>query len=330
MSQYFFSARLTLPFARLLQRDPRFPSELLAPLLAIEPDERLPMEAVNELLAGAIHITGDPDLGLKAAREIVPGEYGVMEYAARSAATWREACETVGRFMHLLNDALRFSLHVDADKVFIELDSRVPLPRASADFQSAALHIGGSYLWAPNFAPDYEVWFSHPQPEDVSEYERTFVGGKLCFGAPVNGFVCPSSYLAYRPHSADPHLHALISKQADAMLAELPRTQVLTERVRDLMVRELSRGAPGLADIARRVSMSERTLSRHLEAEGTSFKHLLDDLRQRLALRYVRQAELSFSEIAFLLGFSQVSAFHRAFRRWTGQTPNEYRLAANH
>src|SRR5262245_21145169 len=222
-----FSARLLMPFARYLSRDSRFPPEFVAPLTAIDPDERIPIDQVHELLAGAIHISGDPDIGLKAAREITRGQNGVLEYAARSAATWREACETVGRFMHLLNDALRFSLHVDTDKVFIELDSRVPLPRASADFQSAALHIGGSYLWAPNFAPDYEVWFSHPQPDDVSEYERTFVGGKLCFGAPVNGFVCPSAYLAYRPQSADPHLHALISKQADAMLAELPRTQVL-------------------------------------------------------------------------------------------------------
>ena len=314
-----------LPFARLLARDPRVPNELLAPLNAIDPEERFPIDVVHELLAGAIHITGDPDLGLKAAREIVPGEYGVMEYAARSAATWREACESVGRYMHLLNDALRFSLHVDGAKVFIELDSRVCFPRASADFQSASLHLGGSYLWYDGFSPEYEVWFTHPKPADTREYERTFEGGTLYFGAPSNGFVCSSKYLDLRLQSADPHLHALIRKQAEMMLAELPSTHNITERVRDLLVQSMAGGTPSLTHVARRVSMSERTLTRHLEAEGTSFKALLDDLRQRMAMRYVRQAELCLSEIAFLLGFSQVSAFHRAFRRWTGQTPNEFR-----
>ena len=73
--------------------------------------------------------------------------------------------------------------------------------------------------------------------------------------------------------------------------------------------------------------MSERSLARYLHEEGTTFSALLEDLRRRMALRYVRNSELSFSEITFLLGFSQAAAFYRAFRRWTGQTPREFRLA---
>lgn len=323
-----YSARLLQPFVRYLQRDPQFTPELLAPLADVDPDSRLPIELVHELLAGALFMTGDPDLGLKAAREIMPGEYGAVEYAARSAATWREACETIGRFMHLLNDALQFSMRIEGERVFIELDSRVELPRAPADFQSAAFHISGSFVWPVDFQPDYEVWFSHPAPENVREYELTFVGAKLRFGAPYNGFVCPAAYLEMRPRSADPQLHVLISKQAESLLAELPRASSLADRVRDRLVQGLAGGSPMLRDIARSLAMSERTLSRRLEEEGTSFKELLEDLRHRMAMRYVRQSELSFSEIAFLLGFSQVSAFHRAFRRWTGQTPNEYRTQA--
>jgi AraC-like DNA-binding protein len=71
--------------------------------------------------------------------------------------------------------------------------------------------------------------------------------------------------------------------------------------------------------------MSERSLARYLHEEGTTFSALLEDLRRRMALRYVRHSELSFSEITFLLGFSQAAAFYRAFRRWTDQTPREYR-----
>jgi AraC-like DNA-binding protein len=320
-----FSARLVLPFVRLLRRDPRIDQASLADLAAIDPDERLPIAAVQELLAGAEYLTGDTDLGLKAAREIVHGEYGALEYASRSAATWSDAMHIIGRYMRLVNDALRFMFQVEGERVLVQLDSTVPLARAATDFQSAAFHISGSYSWPADFTPEFEVWFTHARPASVVEYERTFGGNQIQFDAPWNGFVFPRAYLALVPRSADPNLHTLITRHAEAMLAELPKADSLTERVRDLLARELSGGNPTLRHIARAVSMSERTLTRHLEGEGTSFRDLLDDLRHRLALRYVRRSELSLSEIAFLLGFSQAAAFHRAFRRWTGQTPIEYR-----
>jgi AraC-like DNA-binding protein len=82
-----------------------------------------------------------------------------------------------------------------------------------------------------------------------------------------------------------------------------------------------------VANIARQLHISPRTLGRKLEHEGTNFKELLDDLRRRLALSYVGGHDLGLAEIAFLLGFSQSAAFHRAFKRWTGVTPLEYRRA---
>ena len=91
------------------------------------------------------------------------------------------------------------------------------------------------------------------------------------------------------------------------------------------MMNGVASGTATLADVASALHLSERTLARKLEHEGTSFKNLLEDLRRRLALRYVGDSDLAFSEIAFLLGFSQVAAFHRAFKRWTDQTPLEYR-----
>jgi AraC-like DNA-binding protein len=293
----------------------------------VDPDERFPIAVVHELLEGAIHLTGDPDIGLKAAREIVPGDYGALEYAARSAATWGDAANATGRYMRLVNDALRFSVQVEGDRAIIQLDSVVPLPRAPADFQSAAFHISSQHFFESSEPLEYEVWFSHPAPLDRTEYERTFENAVFRFDAPFNGFSVPARYLSLPIKSADPNLHALIRKHAEAMLAELPRAHSLTERVRELLAQQLANGPPSLGHIARQVSMSERTLARHLEDEGTTYKALLEDLRRRLALRYVRRSELAFAEIAGLLGFSQAAAFHRAFRRWTGRTPLEYRRA---
>lgn len=327
MEKPSYSVRLLLPFARLLRGDPRVPAELIDPLDAMDPDDRVPISAVHELLEGAIVLTQDPDLGLKAAREIRMGDYGAVEYAARSAQTWGEATAVVGRYMRLLNGALEVSVREQGEHALIQLNSAVALPRAAADFQSAAFHVSDMHLWPPDFTPMFQVWFSHPEPENTEQYALTFAGGSLCFGKPWNGFVVPREYLSYAVPSADPQLHSLIRKHADMMLAELPRAQSLTERVRDLLAKELGGGTPTARQIARKVAMSERSLARYLHEEGTSFSALLEDLRRRMALRYVRNSELSFSEITFLLGFSQAAAFYRAFRRWTGQTPREYRLS---
>jgi AraC-like DNA-binding protein len=101
----------------------------------------------------------------------------------------------------------------------------------------------------------------------------------------------------------------------------------LTERVRSAIAAELAGGNPTVAYVARRLHMSPRTLERRLERESTTFSAVLEDLRKQLAFRYVGSASLELTEIAFLLGFSQTTAFHRAFKRWTGDTPLKYRDA---
>ena len=95
--------------------------------------------------------------------------------------------------------------------------------------------------------------------------------------------------------------------------------------MRSLIARDLAGGDASIDQVAKALSLSPRTLGRRLEEEGTTFKDVREDLRRRLALQYVGGQDLGLSEIAFLLGFSDAAAFHRAFKRWTGQTPLEYR-----
>jgi AraC-like DNA-binding protein len=314
-----------VPFVRLLRRDPAFPQEMLNPLEDISPDDRVPITVMHEMLVGAVAMTGDPDIGLKAAREIAPGDYGALEYCARFASTWGEACQSVGRYMRLINDALRFTLRTEGDRAFIQLESSVAMPRTPSDFQVAAFHTSGSFFRPQTAIPYYEAHFTHARPADVSEYDRTFGGASLRFDAPWNGFVMPRSILDAPVESADPKLHAVIQQHAELLLAELPRAKSVTESVRELVAKELAGGTPSVSSIAHKLTMSPRTLARRLEQENTTFKLLIADLRRRLALRYVGNSDLPLAEIAFLLGFSQSAAFHRAFKRWTRQTPREYR-----
>ena len=127
----------------------------------------------------------------------------------------------------------------------------------------------------------------------------------------------------------DPILHRAICDRADALLASLSEWHALRARVRRFIEREIrNTSAASAAKVAQAFGMTRRTMSRRLEAEGTSFVDELDQARCELGLAYVADSELPLKEIAFLLGFSHVESFHRAFKRWSGQTPYAYRRRA--
>src|SRR5262245_58421573 len=125
---------------------------------------------------------------------------------------------------------------------------------------------------------------------------------------------------------AEPALAQLLDQQLAAQLAALPAEEAsFLDRIRSALFAELDRGEPTLEAIAARLRMSPRTLQRRLREEGSSLSAVLDRLRAELALRYLGEPRTSIGEVAFRLGFSDPTTFHRAFRRWTGQTPAEYR-----
>jgi AraC-like DNA-binding protein len=128
--------------------------------------------------------------------------------------------------------------------------------------------------------------------------------------------------------NADPKLHGVIRSLAEIKLAELPELQTFTQRLRFVLERELLEGKLSCERIARVMHMSPRTLARKLEAEGTTFYELVDTVRKAAALSHVVRADVALSELSFSLGFSHVASFHRAFKRWTGQTPADYRRNA--
>jgi AraC-like DNA-binding protein len=312
------------PYGRLLRRYPQIDSQLLDRMEVFEPDARVPIAPMLELLRGTVQLTGDEDLGLKAAREIAEGDYGAIEYMVSSASCMRETIELLGHYLPLINDALSFKLRVEGERAIVQLDSSVALPRAAADFQSAAFYVA-TLQRGHAIDPDYEAWFKHAEPRDTSEYQRTFAPGRLRFRAPFNGFVFNASLLEQPTAAADPKLHEVLRKYADVLISELPKSESVSDRVRAQIREKLANRGSSVTRIARALAMSRRTLARKLEQEGTTFSELLEETRHQLALRYVQSPALELTEIAFLLGFSQTGPFHRAFKRWTGQTPREYR-----
>jgi len=325
-SQPCYSARLMLPFARLLRTHPGMPEELIAPIENLDPDTRLPIATVHELLRGMVVMTGDEAVGLRATQHIEIGDYGALEYAAGTAQTGGEALSLIGRYMRLINDALTFSIEIAGDLAVVSLESAIVLPRAAEDFEVGAFYTAVSARTGGKLAYDFEVRFSHPQPQDTSLYSQVFSErATIRFDQPVCGFVFPCKGLEDPLPTADPKLHMVLRDHAERLVRELPQAQSVTARVRELLIENLASENATAAAVAKALHLSTSTLTRRLLHEGTTFKDVLDSLRRGLALRYLGQTDLALSEIAFLLGFSQTGAFHRAFKRWTDETPLGYR-----
>jgi AraC-like DNA-binding protein len=305
------------------------PYEALRPALdslaAHDIDGRIPIEIAHKFLNAAVEHTGDADLGLKAARRLGLGDLGAVDYLTGSVGTVREAIEISAGYVRLFNEALSIHLEIRGERAVLIFENSIVLPRAAADFQAGGFFQVHVRSWLNEALADVEVLLTQPRPADISEYEITFAPATVHFGSLVAGFAFDARHLQTALEKADSKLHRVIRKQAEHTLTGLPTTETFTQKVRDLAAAEIAGGTATVAHIAKRLGVSPRTLTRKLEREGTTYKELLEDLRKTLAMRYLESRDLQLSEVALRLGFSQSAAFHRAFRRWTGQTPLQHR-----
>lgn len=301
---------------------------LSAPLLE-DRDARFPCAVEVRCWSEAGRRSSDPAFGLHLAERLPVGAYDLVDYAARSSQNLGEALRCVLRFNRILNDT--FSLHVETQGNHVtlrQLSSLQPFSRHMPEAFWAALVIRGRQLTGRDWAP-VSVHFPHPRPADTSEHQRIFRCA-LGFGQAVSELVIEASVLDLPIQAADSALLALIAYHADAAIARLPLApRSVVDQVRRVLVQTIRGGDTSLEWVARKLHMNTRTLQRRLRQHGTSHKQLLDAVRLDLAKSYLEDRHISLCEIAFLLGFSEVSAFHRAFRRWTRKTPAEYRLLAD-
>jgi AraC-like DNA-binding protein len=318
-----YSARFVRPFAQLLAEYDRYPSKSLEALNAIDADSRIPMQAAHRLAVEQVEQTGDPDIGLKAARLMPFGRLGALTYATHTAGTLKEAIEVAARYARFFCDGAIVDLQVQDKRAILRLGSTVAPPRAITDFSISTWYLNRGYPAAGREA-GFECWFSSPKPPNTTEYDRTFTQAGLRFAAPFDGFVFSRELLDLALPSADSTLHLLLRQQLDLSMAHLSR-RTFASAVRDIITREMVHTTPTAATVARQLRMSARTLNRRLGSEGVTFGAIMDQLRHELALRYIGTRDMSLREVSSRLGFSHPESFHRAFKRWTGQTPLEYK-----
>ncbi|MEY4513809.1 MAG: hypothetical protein RLZZ450_5931 [Pseudomonadota bacterium] len=330
--QASLSLRWLRPFLRITGAHPAqlalFAREGIQLRDLANPDARYSHRLAMLLLAHAIESTGNTRIGLAAGESLEPGDMDVLEYAARACETMREAIFCTGRYMCLMHDGQQVVLREQDDWAIWEMrqvDDIERLP-ASNDFTLVAActfarrHAG----WKGQFR---EVHFQHPVATDMAEYERIFEGATIKLGMPHNALVIDRTDLDRPMLDANPGMRAAYELHASRLLEQLRPSDTLTSRVRQLLVEQLRAGNVGMDTVATKVAMSTSTLRRRLAEEGTTHTTLLDELRSELAEKYLTDPALAIGEIAFLLGFSHVTAFYNAFRRWRGTTPAEFRAA---
>ncbi len=321
------STRLVRPVVRLLR-------EAGAPIGALvhhgvdidDPDARVPHRVVTALLEQAALGCGDDALGLHAAEHLRPGDLDALEYAAASSATVREAILTTNRCLRLLHDAAELSLEVGASTAAWRVRFPASAPRCPqvAEYVLGILVVLGRRHAGRSMLRGGEARFVHQRPRSVAEHWR-ILGVEPRFGQAHDALVFPATSLDLPLPRSDPALKGVLERVIDERLGRLPVRDDIGAQVRRLLDAELPGGEPTIEHLAARLRVSSRTLRRRLDELGTSHRDLLADLRRERALEYLDDPSLAIDEAALLLGYSDVTAFHRAFKRWTGMSVSRYR-----
>jgi len=293
----------------------------------LDPDATVPMSVCVGLLAEGVRATGDDNLGLHIAEQAELGSFDVHFYAMVSSPTLGAAFERVCRYQRLIHETSQVRLEKSRDRVVLShrLSAGLAAPRQTAELLLAAWVRAGRVATGTSWNPA-QVRFAHRAPRDVREHER-FFGAPLRFATGENALVLPAALLDLPCRRTDPSLLSLLDRYAtDRMGGQ--RAATFAERARAALSEELQAGNVAARGLAVRLKVSVRTLHRSLAAEGTSYRRILDQLRLDIAERHLMDDRVSVGEVAFLLGFSELSAFDRAFKRWTGRTPVTFRAEA--
>lgn len=298
----------------------------LDPRLLDDIDAHVPISKLAMMYIQGGFLIEDSAFGLNAAQNIPPGSFGVMEYVVYSSSTLGTAYERICQYWRLMVAGVdvRFLVDEETARFSHQYPPGVTIPRDSQEFVMGCLIVYGRRACGVDWIPT-KVTFPHPRPDDIAPHERLFQCA-IEFDRPAAEIIFEKSLLESPVVTADPSLLAILDDHVKESLAKIPG-RTLSHQVRSFLSSRLPGTPPTLDETARDLGLSMRTLQRRLSEESTSHKDLLRAIRHELAMRYLKERTVAISEVAFLLGFSEPSAFYRAFRRWTGMTPVEYRAS---
>jgi len=290
-----------------------------------DPDSRVPVEKTLRLWRRITHQLDDPDVGLEVGSTFKIREAGVVGYAMLHSDTLLGALRRIVRFAKLLNQRAELALEDQGDRWRLQAlqqplipNFRQPIDEGIAGLMTGFREITGRKILAAG------LYFNYARPEDTSAHRR-LLGAELHFDEPAAAIVLWDRDVRAPTVAADRSLTRYLDELAQVHLDALPKIDSYSARVRQAVWPHLSEGLPAIPQIASELALSTRSLQRRLREEGTSFAAVVDDLRREKAQLLLRDPHLAVYEVGYLLGYSDPSTFHRAFRRWQGTSPSRFR-----
>ena len=297
----------------------------LDPALMDDPNARYPLHATTRLWQLAVDASGDPTLGLHTSRHVAPTTFHALGLAVMASGSLREVFERIVRYHQVVSDALVLELREAGEvcELHFRLPPGAPAPASEAIDAFAAIYVRTCRnRLGRDYAP-LAVYLRRPPPADARPWQAVF-------RAPVH-FAAAEDMLCFARADLDQpladgnpelaaHNEAVLRKRLEAL-----QPDTVARRLRRALEQCLPNGEHAAETLAHGLHLSLRSLQRHLSEEGSSYEQVLADTRRDLALQHLAEADCAIGEVAYLLGFADSSSFSRAFKRWTGQSPSQYR-----
>ena len=289
--------------------------------MILKPGARITHARADNLCSKVDDLIEDPCWGLHGVKFWHPSHFNALGHAWLASGTLREALNRAIRYAHIIGEDREHRLENTAKGLTITL---------SRSLKSPALMDLAMSIWLSacrlNYGPDLnpvEVTFIHSQLVCAEEYNSYFKA-PVKFNADYDSLTLPADAVDKRLPIGNPHLATLSDQYIITYLAELDKKNIV-QRVKGVIIEMLPSGGVSDEKVAKRLNMSTRSLQRKLQGAHTTFGKLLDEVRQEIAEHYLHDSNVSLTEIAFVLGYSEYSSFWRAYKRWTKTSPSEIR-----
>ena len=271
-------------------------------------------------------LSNDRFCGLRIGEKTTPSSAHILGYLIMNCETLGQAIERFSQYQRIVSDIIEIKLVRSGTYSYLTLhllDKTLTDEHSLIEWVIAGEAALLSSLAKKPVRP-VKVCFTHRAPHDISEHNR-FFSAPVLFSQSINALVLPSVELSAPIRHSDPELFSMFERKAREYLRLIERSIGYADMVRKTFISLLPDGRPSLKQVSAKLRIGSRTLQLKLQAEGTSYQDVLHQTRRDLALGYLKDDQLTVSEISYLLGFSEPSVFLRAFRRWTGNTPGSYR-----
>lgn len=287
------------------------------------PEAMLRFEQFRRLILGAREMTGDPGIGLRLGSQMSLTAHGLLGYAAMSSANLGEVVQLLLRYFNTRTRLLVPAFEREGRSASLILNESVPLEDVRIPYMEVTLaSLAGAlrFLVGERF-DEARVHLPYPAPDYAERYQEVFAGG-VHFNATAAAISVPVALLDVPFPTADRASRDMALKQCEEELRRLEAHESVAERIRRTLMTAREQ-LPTIEQLADHMAMTSRTLRRHLAAAGTSYKHLLEDVRRTRAIQALQKG-MSVQQVAWELGYADPSNFARAFRKWTGHSPRYY------